>query len=422
MRAFFHLIRTDFRRLLKTPSVPLLWLALPIGLSVIEYAAFGQIGRTPSGLPKGTLLLVDHDRSVSSGFFMQSLQREPMSDFMEVVKADTAQSYEKALTNNAASAVLVLPRGFQDSVLAGGRVSLTYIPNPRQEIRPKMIDASLRTFLEIGNRFLHEARDAFALLRPRMEADDTPSRADVLLMTGAFYDAGQRFEKLGALQDLDIKVQRPPRKSGNAATAGDAVNFFAYFLPGLLLFSLLMVVQGFERRQFMLRERGLARRITAAPVSTGVVLAAHAGGVLCAALVTGAVILALGNVFFHIPLQQPAVIVTALVGFALYAVGLMKALYGAARTKRAAETLGSVVILLSTLIGGGFAPIEIYSTGVRPLASATPVGCASTSLVNAIVHGQSFAETGAYVGGMWIWAVLLCGLGLALSWRAHARR
>ena len=422
MQAFFHLMRTDLRRLLKTPSVPLLWLALPIGLSVIEYGAFGKIGSTPSGLPKGTLLVVDQDRSVAAGFFVQALQREPMSDFMEVVKSDTTESYEKKLTNNDASAVLVVPSGFQDSILAGGRVSLTYIPNPRQEIRPKMIDASLRTFLEIGNRFLHEARDALALLRPRMAADETPSRADVLMMTGAFYDAGQRFEKMGELQNLDIKVQRPARKSGSVATSGDAVNFFAYFLPGLLLFSLLMVAQGFERRQFVLRERGLARRITASPVRTGVVLAAHAGGVLCAALITGGVILALGKLFFHIQLRQPAVIATALVGFALYAVGLMKALYGAARTKRAAETLGSVVVLLSTLIGGGFAPIEIYATGVRPFASATPVGCASTSLVNAIVHGQSFAETGAYVGGTWLWALALCTLGMTLSWRSHARR
>lgn len=422
MRAFFHLLRTDLRRLLKTPSVPLLWLALPIGLSAIEYGAFGQIGRTPSGLPKGTLLLVDHDRTVAAGFFAQALRREPMSDFMEVVTADTTQSYEKALTNNDASAVLVIPHGFQDSIVAGGRTSLTYIPNPRQEIRPKMIDASLRTFLEIGNRFLHEARDALALLQPRMNADAAPSRADVLTMTGAFYDAGTRFEKLGSLQGLEIRVQRPPRKAGNAATSGDAVNFFAYFLPGLLLFSLLMVAQGFERRQFVLRENGLTRRVTASPVPTGVVLAAHAGGVLCAALLTGAVILGLGRLFFHIQLQQPLVIVTALVGFALYAVGLMKALYGAARTKRAAETLGSVVTLLSTLIGGGFAPIEIYSAGVRPFASATPVGCASTSLVNAIVHGQSLAETGAYVGGMWLWALLLCSVGFALSWRAHARR
>lgn len=422
MRAFFHLLAADFRRLFKAPSVPLLWLAVPLALSAIEYGAFGQIGRTPSGLPKGTLLVVDRDRSISSGFFTQSLQREPMSDFMDVVRADSTRSYEKKLADNDASAVLIVPHGFQDSVLASGRVALTYIPNPRQEIRPKMIDASLRTFLEIGNRFLHEARDALAILRPRVAADKTPSRADVLLMTGAFYDAGTRFEKLGELSNLEIKMQRPPRKDRSAAVSGDSVNFFAYFLPGLLLFSLLMVAQGFERRQFVLRERGLGRRITAAPVSAGIVIAAHAGGVLCAALAVGLVILTLGRLLFHIELREPAVIGLVLLGFALYAVGLMKALYGAARTKRAAETLGSVVVLLSTLIGGGFAPIEIYSAGVRPFASMTPVGCASTSLVNAIVHGQSLAETGFYVGGMWLWAAALCAAGLALSWRAHARR
>jgi ABC-type multidrug transport system permease subunit len=422
MQMFLHLVRSDARRLLKTPSVPLLWLAFPLALSLIEYGAFGQIGRTPNGLPKGTLLLVDYDRSLLSGVFAQALTHEPLADFFDVVRLDTTNVFEKKLANNDGSAALLLPRGFQDSVVAGARVGLTYVPNPRQQIRPAMIDASLRTFMDIGNRFLHEAQDALALVRSETKVAGAPSRASVLAISAAFYDAGQHFTKLGALQDLDLKMQRPAPKPGQAAASGDTVNFFAYFLPGLLLFSLLMVSQGFERRAFALRERGLARRVIAAPVGAGTVLAAEAGGVLIASLVTGAVILLLGGVLFKIPLHQPLVIGVTLVGFSLYAVGLMKTLYGAAKTKRSAEALGSVVTLLSTLIGGGFAPIEIYADSVQPFAAATPVGCASSSMVNAIVHNQGFAVTAPHVLGIWAWAAGFCVIGFVLSWRNHARR
>lgn len=421
MRAFLHLLRTDARRLLKTPSVPLLWLAFPIALSVIEYGAFGQIGRSSSGLPKGELLIADDDRTLLSGFLAQSLQREPLSDFFTIVMLDSNAVVEKKLADNEGSAALRIPSGFQDSVMAGAPVGLEYTPNPRQSIRPQMIDASLRMFLEIGNRFLHESHDAVAQVRAANQVEGTPSRATVLSIAGSFYDAGQRFEKLGAVADLDLDVQRPAPKPGHPATTGNAPNFFAYFLPGLVVFSLLMVGQGFERRYFELRTRGLHRRVAAAPVSPLTVLLSQGTAILVGALVVGAVILTAGVLLFDIRLQQPLTIGVTLVGFGLFVVGLFKALYGSARSKRAAETLGSVVTLLMTLIGGGFAPLEIYSDSVRPLAAATPVGCASTTLVNAIVHGRSFAESAPYVLGTWAWAAALCIIGFALAWRTHAR-
>jgi ABC-type multidrug transport system permease subunit len=421
MRAFLHLLGADARRLLKTPSVPLLWLAFPIALSVIEYGAFGQIGRSASGLPKGELLLVDDDRTLLSSFLAQSLQREPLSDFFTIVPLDSGATVEKKLADNKGSAALRIPAGFQDSVLAASPVQLVYTPNPRQSIRPQMIDASLRMFLEIGNRFLHESRDATAELRAATRVDGPPSRATVLSLAGSFYDAGQRFEKLGAVADLDVTVQRPAPAPGNPAIAGGAPNFFAYFLPGLVVFSVLMVAQGFERRYYELRVRGLHRRITAAPVSTLTVLSAQGAGVLVAGLVVGGVILAAGALLFDIHLTRPLTIAVTLVGFAIFAVGLCKAIYGRARSKRAAETLGSVVTLIMTLVGGGFAPLEIYSESVRPIAAATPVGCASTTLVNAIVHGRSLAESAPYALGTWAWAVVALVIGFALAWRAHAR-
>lgn len=420
MRTFLHLLLADARRLIKTPSVPLLWLAFPIALSVIEYGAFGQISRGSSGLPKGELLVADADNTMLSGFLAQALRGEPLSDFFTVVALDTAAAYEKKLADNEASAVLLIPEGFQDSVLANAPVQLTYVANPRQAIRPQMIDASLRMFLEIGNRFLHESREATAELRAAVDDEGPPTRMTVVQLAGSFYDVGQRMEKLGAIADLDLAVQRPAAVE-SAVTAGDAPNFFAYFLPGLVLFSVLMVGQGFERRYYELRLRGLDRRIAASPVSPLTVLLAQGSSAIISGLLVAAVILATGALLFHIRLREPAVIIVTLLGFTVFMVGLFKTIYGRARTKRAAETVGSVATLFMTLIGGGFAPLEVYSETVRPFAAATPVGCASTTLVNAIVHGRSFADSAPYVLGTWAWGLGLGALGLVLAWRSHAR-
>jgi hypothetical protein len=169
MSAFLHLLRADWRRVVKTPSVLLVWLAFPLLLSLIEYAAFGQLNKSSTGLPRGMLLFVDRDRSTASGGLATMLQRDPMSDFFEVTKVDSSELADRRLTDNEGSASLLVPMGFQDSLLAGGPVELVLTPNPREYIRPPMVDRA-HHLLEIGNRLLRVRCGARDAARPRSRA------------------------------------------------------------------------------------------------------------------------------------------------------------------------------------------------------------------------------------------------------------
>jgi ABC-type multidrug transport system permease subunit len=419
MQSLLHLLASDLRRMSKTPGLVLLWLAFPLVLSAIEYGAFGQLGRSGTGLPKGTLLLVDRDRSTASGMFVGALRREPLVDFFEVVTVDSMPQAESRLLDNQGTAALVLPVGFQDSILTGGPVELVYAPNPRETIRPQMVHAALDALLEVGNRFLHEADAAIDQLRAVADVDD-PGRETVMSIAGSFYDAQKRFERLSGLEDLDIDLKRPaPRPE--AGPTSSRFNFFAYFLPGLLLFSVLQFGQGSERRFFHQRQIGLARRVDASPIGRGTVLAAESLGILAGTLITGAIILACGFLLFRIPMRQLDVLALTLLGFGLYVIGLVKTIYARAKSKRTAEMVGSIVILLTTLLGGGFAPAEIYPASVRPIAVASPVGCAGQAMVEALVHGRTLGETLPHVAATWAWGLGLLAVGLALSWRPRAR-
>lgn len=420
MSAFLHLLRADWRRVTRTPSVVVVWLAFPLLLSLIEYAAFGQLNKGSTGLPKGVLLLVDRDRSTASGGLATMLQREPMSDFFEVVKVDSTPAADRRLLDNDGTSSLLVPKGFQDSLLAGGLVELTLTPNPREFIRPPMVEATLTTFLEIGNRLLHESDAALARLRGFTKRSDDPPRESVMALAGEFYDAGQRFQKLGRLGGLDVATERPAPRPG-AKLGGSDFNFFAFFLPGLTLMSALMVAQAFERRYTRSRLAGMARRVTASPVARPTVLAAEATGILLVVLAASLLILLFGALLFHIPMRQPALLLLTLLGYAFFAVGLLKTIYCGAASLRTAEAVASIVIMLSMMLGGAFAPVEVYPGTMGQLALVSPVGCASSAMVDALVHGKTVAEAAPRWLGIWAWAAASCLIGFAFSRRAHAR-
>ena len=185
--------------------------------------------------------------------------------------------------------------------------------------------------------------------------------------------------------------------------------------------SALMVAQAFARRYARSRLAGMDRRIGASPVARRTVLAAEATGILLVVLAASLLILLFGVVLFHIPMRRPGLLALAVLGYALFAVGLLATIYGAAKSLRTAEAVASIVIMMSMMLGGAFAPVEIYAESMRRFAVVSPVGCASSAMVDALVHGKSLAESAPHWLGIWAWGAGLCLVGFFLSRRTHAR-
>jgi ABC-type multidrug transport system permease subunit len=419
VQTILHLMRAEMRRLGKSPSVPLLWLAFPIALSLIFYLAFGSMGTSSTGIPKGKLLVVDRDGSVASGIFKQALEREPMADFLTPVPWENEARITQQFRANAASAAIVIPAGLQDSLLAGGRIEFVFTTNPRQSVRPQMIEAILDSFFEIANYALIEVRGALDLLRD--VAGDAVDRSSVLAISGAFYDSSLRLQKFEQLRNLDVDVIRPAPREKHPSRSGGASSFFTYFMPGLLLFSMLMVGEGFEKRFFHDVAQGRARRMAASPVPRRLSMLAEGFSILAGTLLCAAVLLIASRFLFHVRLRQPLGLLLFLTGFGFLVVGLLKSLYARAKSERAAGTIAGVVILMNTLVGGGFVPVEFFASGVQPFAQWTPVGCTSQGLLELLARNRGIAEVVPMLLRTWGWAIGLCLLAFLLGRKSHAR-
>ena len=217
MQTFRHLLLSDLRRLRKTPSVPLLWLAFPIALAAIEYGAFGQLGRGASGLPKGELLVADEDRTILSGVLAQSLQREPLSDFFTVVMLDTSTVIEQQLRDNRGSAALRIPAGFQDSVLAGAPVAGEAASGFDKPLK----DATL---LALYERFPHYVRGPF---RGRLAPSVRQPRTALLKRA-----VDQHDEELVDLLASHLGAYQP--RSGDSALIDAAQLLATYYAAAVL--------------------------------------------------------------------------------------------------------------------------------------------------------------------------------------------
>jgi len=78
-----------------------------------------------------------------------------------------------------------------------------------------------------------------------------------------------------------------------------------------------------------------------------------------------------------------------------------------AEDDRSASFVGSVIILVLSLIGGTFIPAESYPPFLRSLAFLTPNGAAQQGLVDILAHGRTFVEVSGRIATTWAWALAL---------------
>lgn len=415
MRHALTIAAHHLRRVVRNPGLVLLMLAVPVTLAVIEYAAFGRTAATGK-LPPTTVLFLDDDDTLLSGAVPQVFSGGPARDFFELSQvADKGEAVAR-FKRGQASALIVVPRGFQEALLAGGRAEIGFYPNPIQTIGPEIARSTLEMTTVIGNGLYAQALEPIARVKAILDAGREPTADEVAAISRGFFEAGQRLSALQGLTDLTVRVQRP---GGEVATGfgSDPGQFFAYVFPGLAIFGLLFIAQGLAIRLMRDRLKGLQRRLVLTPAGAGQVIG---GGIvyMVSALAALLVVLALiGAAVFRIRLRDPLALVALGGGFAVFAAGLHLLSISLARSDRGAGFVGSVVVLVLSLVGGTFVPSEQYPPFLRSLATLVPNGAAQQGFIDVLVHKIPIAGLAGRLAVTWVWGVAALGLAAVFERR-----
>lgn len=363
MRFILTAAGKDLRRRLADPAALAIWIGIPLVLGALMSIVLGD-----GDAPRARVLVADLDQTVSSRLLVAAAGNggETIPFDIEAVALDDGR---RRMDDGEASALLVLPAGFQESILRDRPAAIEVVTNPAERILPGMIEETLEILVEAvfyGQRLFGPVLGRLA----DGAAAGPPSNADVAALSVEIN------ERLSRLQDLvippvislEVRLERPDD--------GPRLDFGQLFLPGIVFMSFLFIAQGMSVDIWQEKTRGTLRRTLATPQPAYRLLAGKiaAGGTLMAVIglaALAAAVPAFGISWARVPL---ALAWCVFAGTALIA--YMTLLQTLASGQRGGEMLSTVVVMPLMMIGGSFFPFDVMPAWMVAIGQWTPNGLA----------------------------------------------
>lgn len=316
-------------------------IGIPLVLALLMNMVFGSRGQA---VPHGRLLVADEDRSIASSFPTGAFSRDPLSQMLVVEHVARAEGL--ALINRGqASALLIIPAGYQAWFLADQPCRLELLTNPAERIVPEMIRQTIGIALDAG-RYTQRARARAPLIQVET-------------------------------------VRTAPAR---------AVNFAALFFPCMIFMSLMMVANSLAGEIWKERMAGTLRRLAVTPAGMHWYLLGRLLFVCFILLWIGLVGVVAVNLMAGVPVANfPAAIAWVVFsGAGLYLCLLLVVMY--AQTARTANVIGNLVVFPLAMLGGCFFPFEAMPDWMARVGKLTPNGWAILQF-GAILNGTARAAS-----------------------------
>lgn len=413
--AIVDVARHDLRRRASDPFGLLVWLAIPLVIGVLLKLVFGGSGDGAG--PRADLVIVDRDDTVGSRLLLGAFAQADGAAPIDATVVEDEGRARAALDAGEHSALLVVPTGFERTLLAATPSTLELIVNPSQRILPAIVEETLALLREAhfyAHRVFGSSIERFAAT-----LDEAPTDLEVASLSTEINRAVNGLTSWVAPPRLDLELvveELEPEAGGYA----DSLGFGGLALASLLVMTILFAAVGQSEDLWVERASGTLGRVLATPLGGGAWLL---GKVLAAGLLLGAMGafgLAIARFGFGLEFANAlaATLWLALSGAALFA-GLTL-LQSLGRTQRAGNLLANGISFPLLMLGGGFFPLEVMPDGLAAIGRWTPLGLVIERL-KALLAGEppGLASLTAVAGALAVTTLLVALIGARL--RSFAR-
>ncbi len=371
--------------------------------------AFGGFG---SGqMPKAKLAVVDLDDTLLTRFISGGFNHGPLPDLLEAIPADSAEAIA-LVRGDKVSAALIIPKGFTDAYLGGGTARLDLIRNPAQYILPSILEEVVATMAEGGFYIREMFAGPIAEIRGLIDAPGAspgapagaPPDAVVAGISTSINQVMNRSARYVFPPVIDLKTDSAGEKRG------PGLNLIAFFLPGMIVLSLLFLGQTLALDVWEEVKAGTLRRTAASPNPMGVILNGKVLAGVAVLMLIMAVLFVLAWGVTRLPAAGMIRGYWTALAIGAMVLAFMQWLVLLPRREQGASLLSTAVIMPSALVGGGFFPIESMPQALRGIVVYTPVGWAVERVKDAIME----RPPGAWEAGP-VLAVCVAGTALFLA-------
>lgn len=414
MGTILVLTRKDLRRRLSDPAALLLNLAIPLAIAGAMALTFGHRGGSAEqNAPKLRLAVVNLDTGVVAEMLAGATQNDQAARHMEIAQAATREEGLALLRDKEYAALLIIPKGFGETVLRGGRTRFELIKNPAQNLMP----IAAQQIAEVAALYVSGAARLIGEDGPRLQRlfqDD--GWRDTPALTSLVSSLSGRVQRVGALL-LPPLIEVSEKKDEVGAEGFD---FMSWMYPGMVVMGLIFT--GMSQMKDLLREKdaGTLRRQFAAPVGAATVLVSKilASGVIVAAAL--AILMSIGSIALGIHWGAPLPLAAASILLVLAVTGFAALLFAVVRTERQGDAFGGILTMVMSLLGGAFVPVEIMPDWMSRLARVT-VNFWGNGALRTLATGGGWAEVAPYLRVLAVLGFSMTLIGVGLLRRRHAR-
>jgi ABC-2 type transport system permease protein len=347
----FKIAKKDLKLFLKDRRSVMLTFILPIFLITIFSLAFG--GAKREAAKPSVLMVSDLDTSSASMQLVAALDSLKSIE-VEIIKLDSAQ---ELVRKGKEDAVLVLHRGFEDSVTNGGGLPVELQYDPVKEMEIGILQQALVSTL-MGTSGQQSAKSR-VMKRIEMDYADMDSSALAAIKTQVIKNFSQNGESnQGPIIKMSPLVKEKENSPGVVqAVAGTAVM--------MLLFSVAGIGGGLLEE----KEEGTLKKLLYAPMNPNNILFGKLLTSIVTAVVQLIVMFAFTSFVFNLDLTKnvPGLVIMVLAtAFACSGFGIFLA--SIARSRQQLQGLSTLVVLTMSAIGGSMIPTFIMPAWMQKVS------------------------------------------------------
>jgi ABC-2 type transport system permease protein len=355
MRTVFFLVRKEFLQIFRDRTTVFQIFMIPVvQLLVLANAATFDVKQV-------RMLVVDEDRSTVSGALVERL--EAGRQFKVVRYEPTDVSVEHALLDREVTAVLHIPRRFEEDLVRHGHATVQLVLNAEEGATAGIVQSNATAILT-----------AYAA-----ELNRTLSRR-----------AGGGGVRVGL---LDLRTQRwfnPTR------------NYKHWMVPALMvslttIIGLLLTAQNITREN----EIGTLEQLNVTPMTKVQFIAGKLIPFWLLSLLIFSIGLAIGKLVFDIPMRGSlSLVYVAAMVYLIVVLGLGLWISTVTRTQQQAMFVAFFVILIFLLMSGLFTPVDSMPDWAQRVAEINPVKHFVFIMRSVLVRGAGIETVGPPMAGL----------------------
>jgi ABC-2 type transport system permease protein len=403
LKTAWYIAKKDLLQVLKDRSSFILLLAVPLVLIVTVGSALGGLFNNGSSQIKINVAVSNQDSGYVGTTVLKALNVNNSQLMITVNQYNDSDHVSKAVADGKADAGVVIPAGTTDALVMASSngastqnlVKFYALPNNTQApvtITQQIVTSVVNQLVVAqyaGNAAVGQVQSVCH--KPGNYCEPTTIDATTISRV-----VGQ------ASGDATKKAQVETLAAGQAPR----VAAFDLTVPGYAIFFSLFSINAAAATILQEKEDGTFRRLLIAPVQKYALLGGKLLAQFLLTLLQLFVLFAVGYLAFHINIGSWPAVILLLIGSSFAATGLGILLVSVVKTRRQLNPIVTLVVLVTSAIGGAWWPLYIEPNWMQSIAKLGITAWAIEGLNGVMLFGKSFTDVLPNILGLLAYGVI----------------